>query len=365
MSAQPTTIVLAGGGTGGHVFPALAIADALKTLKPDLDLVFVGTKDKIEARVVPQYGFRLETIWISGIRRSFRPGNLLVPLKAIVALVQSFFLMWRLKPAAVVGTGGYVCGPVLLASTVLGIPTIIHESNSYPGMTTRLLARRVQCVFLAFEDTKRWLTGAKNTELVGTPTRSAIGSVSKSEALQFFGLAEGKPVLLVLGGSQGAAAINEAVLEFVDDLQSAGVRVIWQTGESHLKEIQRRLGNRTIGWVGSFIQAMEMGYAAADLVVSRAGAMTIAELTRTGSPAVLVPYPHAAGDHQTRNALTLVQAGAAELIQEQDLGRLKASVLALMENRSRRNAMGSAAKSLAHPKAASTIAQRVLELQRS
>ncbi|MEX2115355.1 MAG: undecaprenyldiphospho-muramoylpentapeptide beta-N-acetylglucosaminyltransferase [Bacteroidota bacterium] len=365
VSARPTTIVLAAGGTGGHVFPALAIADALKTLKPDIELVFVGTKDRIEARVVPQHGFRFETIWISGIRRSLRPGNLLVPLKASVALVQSFFLMKRLKPAVVIGTGGYVCGPVLFASTTLGIPTVIHESNSYPGITTRLLARRVQRVFLAFEDAVVWLKGAKNTEVVGTPTRSTMGSVSRKQAIKFFGLSDGKLVLLILGGSQGAAAINEAILNFVDSLQNARVQVIWQTGERHFKGIQDRLGKRMIGWVGPFIQAMEMAYAAADLVVSRAGATTIAELTLTGSPAVLVPYPHAAGDHQTRNAQSLVKAGAAELVREEDLGKLKTTVLALLKNRTQRNAMRKSAKKLAHPKAASIIAQRVLELQRS
>ena len=365
MSSQPITIVLAGGGTGGHVYPALAIADALKTLKPDLNLVFVGTKDRIEARIVPQHGFRLETIWISGLRRSLHPGNLLVPLKVIVAIVQSFFLMMRLRPAAVIGTGGYVCGPVLFASTTLGIPTVIHESNSYPGITTRFLARRAQRVFLAFQDAAIWLKRTKNTEVVGTPIRSTIGSASRNQALQFFGLTEGKPVLLVLGGSQGAAAINEAVLGFADDVQTAGIQMIWQTGDHHFNEIRGRLGNRMIGWVGPFIQSMEMAYAAADLVVSRAGATTIAELTLTGLPSVLVPYPYAADDHQTRNAQTLVNAGAAELIREQNLGELKTSVLTLLRNQDQRQAMGRAAKNLAHPNAAAIIARKVLDLQRS
>ncbi|MEX1140118.1 MAG: undecaprenyldiphospho-muramoylpentapeptide beta-N-acetylglucosaminyltransferase [Bacteroidota bacterium] len=362
MSARPTTIVLAGGGTGGHVFPALAIADALKVLRPELHLVFVGTKDRIEARIVPQHGYPLETIWISGLRRSFRLDNLLVPLKVMVAVVQSFFLMMRLKPAAVVGTGGYVCGPVLFASTTLGIPTVIHESNSYPGVTTRLLAKRVRRVFLAFEDATTWLKGARNTEVVGTPTRSTMGMVSKKQALEFFGLTDKKPVLLILGGSQGAAAINEAVMNFVGDLRDGGVQVIWQTGERHFKEIRDQLGGQTIGWVGPFIEAMEMAYAVADLVVSRAGATTIAELTLTGKPAVLVPYPHAAGDHQTRNAQTLVKAGAAQLLREQDLVGLKTVVLTLLKDRGQRETMGSAARRLAHPDAASVIAQSILQL---
>jgi UDP-N-acetylglucosamine--N-acetylmuramyl-(pentapeptide) pyrophosphoryl-undecaprenol N-acetylglucosamine transferase len=354
------TIVLSGGGTGGHVFPALAIAEALKGLKPDLNLVFIGTRDRIEARVVPQHGFQFETIWISGLRRSLRPDNLLVPLKVIVAIVQSFLLMMRLKPSAVIGTGGYVCGPVLFASTMLGIPTVIHESNSYPGVTTRLLARRVQRVFLAFEDAVRWLKDTADTAVVGTPIRSAIGTAPRKQALKFFGLKDGKPVLLVLGGSQGAAAINEEILNCMNDLIHAGVQVIWQTGERHFDEIRMNLGKKKAGWIGPFIEEMEMAYGAADLVVSRAGATTIAELTLTGSPAVLVPYPHAAGDHQTHNAGTLVTAGAAELVREPDIHRLGTVVLILLKDRARRSAMRNAAKKLGRPDAARIIAQHVL-----
>lgn len=365
MSVRPTTIVLAAGGTGGHVFPALAIADALKALKPELHLVFVGTKDRIEARVVPQHGYQFETIWISGLRRSVRVDNLFVPLKMVVALIQSFFLLMRLKPAVVVGTGGYVCGPVLFASTTLGIPTVIHESNSYPGVTTRLLAKRVQRVFLAFKDATQWLKGARNIRIVGTPTRAVMGLVSKKQALEFFGLTAEKPVLLVLGGSQGAEAINDAILSFVDRLQDDGIQVVWQTGERHLTKVRNRLGGRMLGWIGPFIEAMEMAYAAADLVVSRAGATTIAEITLTGKPAVLVPYPHAAGDHQTRNAQTLVNAGAARLMHEQDLFNLEATVLTLLKDQGQREVMEKAARGLAYPEAASVIATDILKLRRA
>lgn len=363
MSVRPTTIVLAAGGTGGHVFPALAVADALRALKPDLHLVFVGTKERIEARVVPQHGYQFETIWISGMRRSLRFDNLLVPLKVVIALIQSFFLLMRLKPAAVVGTGGYVCGPVLFASTVLGIPTVIHESNSYPGVTTRLLAKRVQQVFLAFKDATLWLKGVRNIRIVGTPTRAVMGLVSKKQGLEFFGLTGDKPVLLVLGGSQGAAAINDAMLSFVDRVHDNGIQMVWQTGERHLTEIRTQLGGRMIGWVGSFIEAMEMAYAAADLVVSRAGATTIAEITLTGKPAVLVPYTHAAGDHQTRNAQTLANAGAARILRENELDKLETTVLTLLKDRDQREAMGKAAQGLAHPDAAFVVATEILALQ--
>ncbi|HEX9613889.1 MAG TPA: undecaprenyldiphospho-muramoylpentapeptide beta-N-acetylglucosaminyltransferase, partial [Bacteroidota bacterium] len=302
MPPDPNTFLLAGGGTGGHLFPAIAVAEAIGLLRPGATVVFAGTKGRIESRLVPQYGYRLETIWISGIQRRVSIGNLMAPLKILVSLLQSFWLLRRLKPAAVLGTGGYVCGPVLLAASVLGIPTMIHESNSYPGATTKLLAGRVDKVFLAFEDSKQWLRCTRETEIVGTPTRSSMATATKAEALRFFGLSPDRPVMLISGGSQGSAALNAAVFGLLDNPWIEGVQLVWQTGEAHFAPVNEKLKGRTVGWVGPFIGSMELAYAAADLVVCRAGAATIAELTRAGKPSVLIPYPHAVADHQTRNA---------------------------------------------------------------
>lgn len=361
MPDRPLTILLAGGGTGGHVFPAIAIADAIRSLRPDARIVFAGTKNRMEARLVPKFGYPLETVWISGVRRRFSLDNLLIPLKVMVSLVQSVLLLRRHRPAVVIGTGGYVCGPVLFASTMMGIPTVLHESNSYPGVTTRMLAGRVQRIFLAFEDAVRWLPPGITTEVVGTPTRDAIESVTRAEALTFFGLDGSRPVLLVTGGSQGATAINAAIRDMAETLQTNGVQLIWQTGERDFTGLTGD-GTRTSGWIGPFLENMAMAYAAADLVLCRSGATTIAELTRAGKPSVLVPYPHAAGDHQTRNAESLVRSGAAVLVAERNMASLKDTIMGLLRDTERRRAMSSAARSLARPDAALRVARSVLSM---
>ncbi|GJQ21565.1 MAG: UDP-N-acetylglucosamine--N-acetylmuramyl-(pentapeptide) pyrophosphoryl-undecaprenol N-acetylglucosamine transferase [Bacteroidia bacterium] len=355
------TIILTGGGTGGHVFPALAIAETLRQERPDIQLVYAGTRGRIEEKIVPPLGYKFVSIWISGLQRGAVLGNLLLPIKIIVSLIQSFLLMARWKPSVVAGTGGYVCAPVLLAASVLGIPTVLHESNSYPGVTTRLLAGRVSRLYLGFDDAKRWLPGVRNAATVGTPVRTLEG-VSRSEACGTFGLNEEKRVLLVLGGSQGAAAINEAILQNLETFEREEIQLIWQTGEQHFPRVAQALGTKGVGWVGPFITAMDRAYAAADLVVCRAGATTLAELTGAAKPAVLIPYPHAAGDHQTRNAESLVRAAAAVLIQERELGRLGSVVLDLMNDPDRRSAMSRAAGHLAKPDAARIIAKDILDL---
>lgn len=355
------TVILTGGGTGGHVFPALAIAERLRQERPDIQLVYAGTKGRVEEKIVPPLGYRFVSIWISGLQRGAVVGNLLLPLKIIVSLIQSFLLMARWKPAVVAGTGGYVCGPVLFAASVLGIPTVLHESNSYPGVTTRLLAGRVSRLYLGFDDAKRWLPGVRSAATVGTPVR-VFEKVSRSKGCEAFGLNQEKRVLLVLGGSQGAAAINEAILQNLESLERGHIQLIWQTGERHLPRVERALGTRRVGWVGPFITAMDRAYAAADLVVCRAGATTLAELAAAAKPAVLIPYPHAAGDHQTRNAESMVQAAAAVAIQERELGKLGSVVLDLMNDPDRRLAMSFAAGRMAKPDAAGIIAKDILAL---
>ena len=363
MSTEHPRILLAGGGTGGHLFPALAIADAIRRLSPAAELLFVGTEGKIEARVVPARGYAFETIWISGFHRTFRLSNLIFPLKAVVALVQSFILIRRFRPDVVVGTGGYVCGPILYAASLLHIPTVVHESNSYPGVTTRAVAQRATKVFTAFEATSRWLPGVRSIELVGTPTRDVLENASREEASTFFGLEPGKKTVLVFGGSLGAFSINDAVLGCLDEWMKKGVQLIWQTGEKEYGRIQGSLGTKSVGWKGPFIEKMEYAYTAADLVVCRAGAVTLAELTRLGKPAILVPYPHAAADHQRYNAKTLEDAGAATMILDDEIGgKLGPVVLELINDETRRTLMSKASRRLGRPEAGKDIAQRILHL---
>jgi UDP-N-acetylglucosamine--N-acetylmuramyl-(pentapeptide) pyrophosphoryl-undecaprenol N-acetylglucosamine transferase len=355
-------ILLAAGGTGGHVFPAIAIADEIKKANPLTEFLFIGTKGKIEARVVPQRGYTFATIWISGFHRSLRMDNVLFPVKVFVSLVQSFFLIKKFQPNVVVGTGGYVCGPVLSCAILLGIPTVVHESNSYPGVTTRMLSTKVNKVFTAFDATKHWLKRKDNVELIGTPTREVLGTVSREDGLRFFNLHPEKKTILFFGGSLGAASLNDAVQESIGELIKTGMQYIWQTGKTDVM-ITNEKRIKDNGWVGKFIDAMECAYAAADIVVCRAGATTLAELTRLGKAAILVPYPHAAADHQTYNARSMADAHAAIMISDRDVKAiLKDVLIPLLQNDSKRQQMSEASRKLGKPNAGSEIAQRIIDI---
>jgi len=346
------------------VFPAIAVADEIRKLNPNTEYLFVGTKGKIEARVVPQRGYTLAKIWISGFYRSLRFDNLLFPIKVIVSLVQSFILIRRFKPDIVVGTGGYVCGPVLYIASVLGIPIVVHESNSYPGATTRLLSTRATKIFTSFDKTEQWLKRKDNVELIGTPTRDTLGTISKERGIRFFNLDPSKKTVLIFGGSLGATSINQAVKEMINELTNAGIQLIWQTGKSDTISVNDLKTKNDI-WISAFIDKMEYALAAADVVVCRAGATTLAELTRLGKAAILVPYPYAAADHQTFNARSLVDAGAAIMITDKNIKTvLKTELIHLLSDSKKMTEMCEACRKLGKPNAGSEIAQRILDLTR-
>lgn len=354
--------VFAAGGTGGHIYPALAIADELRRTVPDSECFFVGTKDRLEARIVPQHGYTLKTIWISGFRRGIDFRNFLFPVKVFVALIQSYMFLRKVAPVCVIGTGGFVCGPVLFVASLLGIPTLVHESNSYPGMTTRLLAGRVTKVLLAFDETKKWLKATAPTVVVGTPTRETLGTVSREEALKHFGLNATKPTVLVLGGSQGAAALNRAMGTILPKLCERGIQVLWQTGDQEYEKY-KQYANESNVRILAFIHSMEYAYSAADVVVCRAGAMTVAELTRLGKASILVPYPHAAGDHQRMNAQVLANAGAAVMILESELEqKLLPQLISLLENQEVRQTMEAACRTFGTPTATKDIVHHILTM---
>ncbi|MGA7159831.1 MAG: undecaprenyldiphospho-muramoylpentapeptide beta-N-acetylglucosaminyltransferase [Bacteroidota bacterium] len=363
IDSEPPSILFAAGGTGGHLFPAIAIAEETRKIRPDARITFVGTKNKIEARVVPEKGFAFYTIWISGFHRRLTIDNLLFPVKIVVSIVQSFFLIRKLRPSVVVGTGGYVCGPILSVASLMKIPTVVHESNSYPGVTTRIVASRVSKVFLTFEATKKWLPSldSKKIELVGNPTRDSLGKISASDGLKYFDLEQNNKTLLVFGGSLGAASLNSAMDKIIGKLIQSGIQVIWQVGE---KDFDRYGSKRNKNvWVGKFIDKMEYAYAAADVVLCRSGATTLAELTRLGKPAVLVPYPHAAAKHQELNAQTLVEAGAAVMIKDTDLdAKILSTLKEILLNDTVRSDMGKKSLRLGKPDAGKEIAQKILGL---
>ncbi len=363
MSKEQPKILFAGGGTGGHLFPALAIAGEIRKLQPDVEILFVGTRDKIEARVVPQQGYAFATIWISGFHRRLTVDNLLFPVKVMISYAQSISLLSQFQPDVVVGTGGYVCGPVLYAATRRKIPTVVHESNSYPGVTTRLLAHRANRVFTACDATSRWLQRKDNIERIGTPVRNPLRGVSRKKAATFFGLQGSKKTVLAFGGSLGAASLNSAVKRMLSGSRKRDFQLIWQTGEKQFSAIQAEIGQRKGVWVGPFIERMDYAYAAADLVVCRAGAMTIAELTSLGKASILVPLPHAAAHHQTHNAMMMVEAGAAKLVQDKDVAEnIEETIKTVLADGKGLKRMGKEAAKLGRPKAAEEIARKVLAL---
>jgi UDP-N-acetylglucosamine--N-acetylmuramyl-(pentapeptide) pyrophosphoryl-undecaprenol N-acetylglucosamine transferase len=359
-------VVFAGGGTGGHLYPALAIADEIRKLRRDAAIVFIGTRGRIEERVVPASGYTLETIWISGFRRTLSVGTLIFPIKLVVSLVQSLLLLRRIQPQVVVGTGGYVCGPVLYCATLLGIPTLIQEQNSYPGITTRLLAPRVDEVHITFESTRKYLRRRDGIVLSGNPTRSSLGTVSRGEALRFFGLTSAQKTLLVFGGSQGSVAVNSGFLHALSGVLADGAQVIWQTGERDIERITSSPGvaeaiSKGTLWMGAYIDQMAMAYAASDLVLCRAGATTLAELTRVGIGSVLVPLPTAAADHQTGNAQAMVDAGAAVMVREAEMNdRLFPVLHQLLSDAETLTAMAQKAARMGMPDAAARLARAVL-----
>jgi UDP-N-acetylglucosamine--N-acetylmuramyl-(pentapeptide) pyrophosphoryl-undecaprenol N-acetylglucosamine transferase len=364
---RPLRLIFAGGGTGGHLYPALAIADEIRGRHPGAVIEFVGTKGKIESRVVPSRGYPFSTIWISGFRRTLSASTVLFPLKVVVAFLQSALLLWRKNPDVVVGTGGYVCGPVVAAAQMFGRPTLIQEQNSVPGATTRMLARRADEVHVAFESTVKYLRRSDNVRLSGNPTSEVIGSVGRGQGAEFFGLDAAKKTILVFGGSRGAASINAAAAPLVRPLAAEGVQIIWQTGQEEFDRLRQGAGELH-GSVKMYpyIDRMEYAYASCDLAVCRSGASSLAELTRAGVPSILIPYPHAAADHQTGNARAMVAAGAALLVPDDGApALLGAAIRELINDPQRLRAMAGAARGLGRPGAAAALADAVERLARA
>lgn len=356
-------IMISGGGTGGHIFPGIAIADSIKKIKPDAKIIFVGTKGKIEERVVPKAGYEFKAIWISGFMRSLDIKNLLFPFKLIVSLIQSFLLVKKFKPDVVVGTGGYVSGPVVFVASLLGIPTLIQEQNSYPGVTTRLLSSLVDEVHISFDATRKYLKRKDNVFLSGNPVRSTLKIYQKEEALKFFDLETGKKTLFVFGGSAGARSINNAMLEIIDEIVDKGIQVIWQTGALDFERVMEKCKDKKSVKVFKFIDEIDYAYSACDLVICRAGATTIAEITYFGLPAIFVPYPFATANHQYENAKVLFEAGASEIIPDDKLKvELREKIFKLIDDEQRLNQMREKVKAFSNPNAGETIAKAILKL---
>jgi UDP-N-acetylglucosamine--N-acetylmuramyl-(pentapeptide) pyrophosphoryl-undecaprenol N-acetylglucosamine transferase len=352
--------LFAGGGTGGHLFPAIAVAEELKRIKPEAEIMFVGTKEKIEGKVIPKLGFIFKSIWIKGLSRKFYLKNLLFPLKLIVSIVQSLIISIKYKPNVAVGSGGYVAGPAIWAAWVMGAKIILLEQNSYPGVTTRLLERYASEVHISFEDSKKYLRRKNIHHNTGNPVRKELGSVIKQDALKKFGLKGEKKTLLILGGSLGARSINNAVKKNVEKIVENGIQVIWQTGKNYYEKYKNL--NSNMVKVFDFIDDMNSAYSASDMLLARAGATTIAEILVLGIPSVLVPSPNVAENHQYYNAKSLADRNAAILIEDNKIEtKVSEVVIEILSDDKKLNELSKNALSIAKPDAARVIAQSAIK----
>lgn len=361
-------IIIAGGGTGGHIFPAVAIGHALQRLSPGTKLLFVGAEGKMEMEKVPQEGFEIVGLPITGFNRSHLLKNLSLPFKVLRSALRARRLIQRFRPDVVVGVGGYVSFPVLNAAQGMHIPTLIQEQNSYAGKSNKILAKKVAAVCVAYEGMEQFFPKEKIL-LTGNPVRKAIAhsAITNEEGRMAFGIENAGKVVLVVGGSLGAKSVNEAIGAGLNNILAEGVHLIWQTGKLYFDIAEQQaaaFGNHVK--VYDFIQQMDYAYAAADIVISRAGALAIAELCIAAKPVIFVPYPHAAEDHQTSNAMSLVQHNAAQLVRDSDArSALIPKLNSLLHDEATQSVMRDALSRLAIRDADERIAQEVISLASS
>jgi UDP-N-acetylglucosamine--N-acetylmuramyl-(pentapeptide) pyrophosphoryl-undecaprenol N-acetylglucosamine transferase len=361
-------VLFAGGGTGGHLYPAVAMAAELQKSVPGIDVSFAGTARGIEATEVPRLGYRLHLLPARGLKRGRSVTDILSNAGVLAdfasAIAQASSIIRRENPDVVVGTGGYVSAPVLLAAQLMGKKTLIQEQNAFPGLTTRILSRMATEVHLSFVESRRFFRRTSSIFITGNPAREFLPE-DKRDCRSSFGLERELPTLLVFGGSRGARSINNAMLRFCSRL-SGKVNLIWQTGALDIERVREQVSLSGTMWIAPYIEQMGPAYAAADLVVCRAGASTLAELTNLGKPSVLIPYPHAAADHQRHNALAMVKAGASVMIEDDRLGSDEslASILDLVENREMLDRMGESSRREGHPGAAAELAARIIALSK-
>jgi len=310
--------LISGGGTGGHIYPAISIAEELSAKFENNKILFVGSCDRMEMQKVPEYGYDIIGLWISGINRKLHFANLLVPLKVFLSIIKSYFIIKKFKPDFVVGTGGFASGPVLYVASKLKIPTLIQEQNSYPGITNRILSKSVNYICVSYPKMERYFPESKLL-LTGNPVRKDIyvSTISKDISLEFFSLNKNKKTLLVLGGSLGALKINEFIKSNLNYFKKLGIQVLWQCGNNYFQQYQSF--DSDIVKVKPFIKRMNYAYKVADYIVSRSGASVISELCIVGKPVIFIPSPNVAEDHQTKNAMSIVNLNSAEIVKEKDL----------------------------------------------
>ena len=356
-------IIIAGGGTGGHIFPALAIANALKAACPEVEILFIGAKGKMEMEKIPEAGYKIAGLDIAGLNRSSLIKNIGLPFKLVNSFIQVRKIFKKFRPTAVVGVGGYSSFPVLRYAQSKGIPSFIHESNSFAGKANMLLGRKATRIFVAADGMEKFFPAGRII-LTGNPIRAEISANkdSRDAGIKSFGLDPEKITILCIGGSLGAKSINEALDHNLEEFEKNDLQLIWQTGKPFAVRAKQRAAGKKYIWVNDFITNMQLAYAAGDMVISRSGAMAIAELSTVRKPVIFVPFPYAAEDHQTVNAQSLVNKNACIMIKDDEaLDKLVPAVIALSKNRQKQNELRENISKLAIVNADKMIASEILK----
>jgi UDP-N-acetylglucosamine--N-acetylmuramyl-(pentapeptide) pyrophosphoryl-undecaprenol N-acetylglucosamine transferase len=364
--------ILSGGGTGGHIYPAIAIANEIKSRFPDSEFLFVGAKDKMEMQKVPQAGYEIKGLWIAGLQRKLTVQNMMFPFKLISSLWKSRTIIKNFKPDVVIGTGGFAIGPLLQMANSLNIPTVIQEQNSYPGITNKLLSKKANAICVAYENLERFFP-AEKIVFTGNPVRQDLLDVDtkRNEGIAYFKLDTNKKTLLILGGSLGARRVNQLIAKELDFLLATGVQVFWQCGKLYYedykkynsKNAQPANHNPQLVTVVSFIDRMDLIYAAADFVISRSGASSVSELCLVGKPTIFIPSPNVAEDHQTKNAKAIVDKKGAILLKETELDEKFETVFTdLISNENLQHELSQNIKKLAKPNATKDIVEQIIKL---
>lgn len=356
-------IILSGGGTGGHIYPAIAIANELKARHPMAELLFVGAKDRMEMEMVPKAGYKIIGLWISGIQRKLTIKNLMFPFKLISSLWKARKIIKNFKPDVSIGTGGFASGPLLKVATSLGIPSLIQEQNSYPGITNKLLSKKVDKICVAYDNLDRFFPPEKLIK-TGNPVRQDLLDIQDKldEGMEYFGLQKGKQTLLVLGGSLGSKRINQLIQKEIDYFLTNNIQVIWQCGKLYYEAYKLDGHNKHIK-LHAYLNRMDLAYAVADFIISRAGASSVSELCIVGKPVIFIPSPNVAEDHQTKNALSVSGKEAALLIKEEDLDvDFENKFTQLIKSKEKQDLLGNNIKKLALINATKQIADEVDKL---
>ena len=354
--------ILSGGGTGGHIYPAIAIANELAVRYPNAEFLFVGARDRMEMEKVPQAGYKIEGLWISGLERKLSLKNLMFPIKLISSLMKAARIVSRFKPQVAIGTGGFASGPLLKMASVKGIPCVLQEQNSFAGITNKLLAAKAAKICVAYDGMEQFFPAGKIVK-TGNPVRESIvrKAHSREAALKHFGMDPAKPVLLILGGSLGARRVNEIIAEKLDFFSEFGLQLIWQCGKLYFEKYKEYHSDNVR--VYDFLNKMDLTYAAADIIISRAGAGSVSELCLVGKPVIFIPSPNVAEDHQTKNAEALVAKNAALMVKENELDkRLETVFSELISSKDMRDKIGNNMKALAMPEATKHIVDEIVKL---